>query len=214
MKLLAIGAHIDDIELGAGGLLADAVLKKHHVKMIVMCKSGYTDLNGTIHRTNEEALKEGRTAALALGISDLEILDFPIKSIPYNASTVETLDCIIRKYKPTLIMTQWPYDTHQDHRNAALSTISAARYQNNIIMYEPIWPSGRSYQGFRGQLYYPVSAAGVRKKNAALKKHATQFVKYGSRWITTVNSRGMFRGGEVGTTYAECFEVMRWELSL
>jgi len=214
MKIIAIGAHIDDIELGAGGLLADAALKHHVVKMIIMSKSGYSDFSGKVSRTNEQAQKEGIAAARTLGITDCEILDFPIKSIPYSAEPVEALDRIITLYKPDLIITQWPYDTHQDHRNTALSTISAARYYNNILMYEPIWPSGRSYQGFRGQLYYRVSRSAVTKKTNAIKQHKSQHNKYGEPWVNTVTARGMFRGGEVGCAYAECFEVVRWELKL
>ncbi len=214
MRIVAVGAHIDDIEIGAGGLIADAIAKKHKVKMIVMSKSGYADFKGRIHRTDRQAWNEGKGAASVLGVTDLEILDFTIKNIPYNASTVETLDRIIREFDPELVITQWPYDTHQDHRNTALSTISATRYHNNIVMYEPIWPSGRSYQGFRGQLYYSVSAASAKKKNRALKMHISQHKKYGDAWLNTVNARGVFRGGEVGVSYAECFEVMRWELEI
>jgi len=214
MRIMTIGAHLDDIEIGCGGLIADAVAKGHIVKMLVMSRSGYTNFDGKVWRTDEEALKEGKVAAAILGVVDLEVLNFPIKNIPYNSTSVETLDKKITAFEPNLIITQWVYDTHQDHRNTALASISAARYYENILMYEPIWPSGRSYQGFRGQLYYVVSKDGVDKKVSALKTHESQYEKYGNIWLDAVQGRGAFRGLEVKNGYAECFEVIRWRLGL
>ena len=53
MKILAVGAHLDDIELACGGTLAKAVSKNHQVKMIVMSESGYMNYDGRIMRTSE-----------------------------------------------------------------------------------------------------------------------------------------------------------------
>ena len=39
MKIIAIGAHLDDIELACGGTIAKAVKKGHEVKMIVLSQS-------------------------------------------------------------------------------------------------------------------------------------------------------------------------------
>ena len=62
--IVAIGAHLDDIELAAGGTLAKAVRDGHDVYMIVMSQSGYTDFNGKVMRTNETAIQEGRNAVI------------------------------------------------------------------------------------------------------------------------------------------------------
>ena len=68
MKILAIGAHLDDIELACGGTLARAIEKGHQVKMVVMTKSGYKNFDGKIIRTEDEAKSEGISAAKSLGI--------------------------------------------------------------------------------------------------------------------------------------------------
>ena len=75
-RILAIGAHLDDIELACGGTLAKAVDKKYVVKMIVMSKSGYTNYDGKIVRTPECAVQEGMNAAKVLGVEDVDILNF------------------------------------------------------------------------------------------------------------------------------------------
>jgi len=213
MKILAIGAHLDDIELACGGTLARAIEKGHQVKMVVMTKSGYKNFDGKIIRTEDEAKSEGISAAKSLGINDLEILDFPIINVPYNSATVESLDKIITSFNPDLIFTHWNHDTHQDHRNTSLATLSAARYKNNIFMYEPFPPSGRSYAPFNPQMYVDITQV-MDKKIEALKKHKSQHKKYGDNWIEAANGRARLRGFEIYSKYAETFEVVRYNLDL
>ena len=213
MKLLAIGAHLDDIELACGGTLAKAVAKGHQVKMVVLSASEYTNYDGKLMRPKSCALAEGRKAASILGVEDLQILDFPAKEIPYHHSVVEPLDQIISSYQPDLIFSHWPFDTHQAHQGAALSSISAARYFNSILLFEPITPSGRSYVAFRPQVYIDITDF-IDIKLEALAAHKSEYEKYGSRWLEAVKARANHRGFEMGVKFAEAFEVMRLELKL
>lgn len=48
MKILAVGAHLDDIEIACGGTLAKAIENGHEVKVLIMSKSGYTNINGEV----------------------------------------------------------------------------------------------------------------------------------------------------------------------
>ena len=50
MKILAVGAHLDDIEIACGGTLAKAVAAGHQVKVLIMSKSGYTNKEGAVRR--------------------------------------------------------------------------------------------------------------------------------------------------------------------
>lgn len=213
MKILAIGAHLDDIELACGGVLAKAVRNGHEVKMVVMTNSAYENFDGTVLRTEEEALSEGHAAAKKLGVTDLVILNFPNKNVPYNGSTVEALDKIMTEFKPDYIFTHWVYDTHQDHKNTAQSTISAARYMYNIFMYEPIPPSGRSYAPFRAQVYFDISDS-ITEKMDSLREHKSQHAKYGERWIEAIEGRAKIRGFENGCKYAESFEAVRLSINI
>ena len=211
MKIIAVGAHLDDIELACGGALARAVRSGHQVKMLVLSQSGYTHHDGRRMRENETAVAEGRAAAAILGVDDIEILEFPTKDIPYHSQVVEPLDRVISQFGPDIIFGHWPFDTHQAHQGTALSTISAARFFNSILLYEPITPSGRSYVAFRPQVYVDITEV-VKLKIAALKAHQTEYLKYGPRWLEAVEARAVHRGFEMGCHYAEAFEVMRLEL--
>lgn len=208
MKILAIGAHLDDIELACGGTLAKAVEGGHQVRMVVLSESDYSNYKGEVLRTKSQALKEGQNAALALGVKDLVVLNNPTKDIPYHSTIVEQIEAQVEDFKPDFIFTHWSFDTHQAHQGTALSTISAARRHPSILMYEPISPSGRSYVGYRPQLYIDITGC-IDKKLESLKAHTSQYGKYGQQWLDAVKARAVHRGFEGGYKYAESFEILR-----
>ena len=213
MKILAIGAHLDDIEIACGGTLAKAVENGHDVKVLIMSKSGYTNKDGAMQRSDETAVEEGTKALQTLGIQDIEILDFPTKDIPWTSDAVTAIDICISDYNPDIIFTHHPFDTHQAHAGVSNSTISAARRKNTIFFYEPISPSGRSYVAFKPQLYVDISST-IEKKVASLREHKSEYNKFGGEnWVQGVHARCGFRGYEIGTQYAEAFEVLRIEAS-
>lgn len=211
MKILAVGAHLDDIEIACGGTLAKALKNGHQVKAIIMSKSGYTNVNGELQRSDELAVEEGTEALRTLGIQDIEIFDFPTKDIPWSSEVVNVIDKCITEYKPDLIFTHHPFDTHQAHVGVSNSTISAARRHNNIVFFEPITPSGRSYVPFHPQLYVDITDT-VGVKIDSLRKHKSEYHKFGKEdWIDGVYSRCGYRGYEMGTKFAEAFEILRLE---
>lgn len=213
MRILAIGAHLDDIEIACGGTLAKAVHTGHTVKALVMSKSGYTNKEGKIQRSDDVAVREGLNALHALGIQDIEVLDFETKDIPFRSDVVNAIDLRLADFKPDVIFTHHPFDTHQAHEGVAKATIAAARRLNTIFFYEPITPSGRSYVAFRPQMYVDITDT-VDTKIAALKCHTSEYNKFGAEdWIEGVRCRCGFRGYEIGTKFAEAFEVLRLEMS-
>lgn len=213
MKILAIGAHLDDIEIACGGTLAKAVESGHEVKVLIMSKSGYTNKEGKVQRSNEVAVEEGITALKTLGIEDIEILDFPTKDIPFCSDVVNAIDVRMAAFNPDVIFTHHPFDTHQAHEGVAKATIAAARRKNTLFFYEPITPSGRSYVPFKPSLYVDIEST-LDKKIASLKCHKSEYNKFGAEdWIEGVRCRCGFRGYEIGKKFAEAYEILRLEMS-
>ena len=209
MKIMAIGAHLDDIEIACGGTLAKAILAGHDVKVLIMSKSGYTNKEGNIQRSDELAVEEGLNALHELGIQDIEILDYPTKDIPFRSDIVTSIDVSMSAYNPDIIFTHHPFDTHQAHEGVAKATIAAARRKNTVFFYEPITPSGRSYVPFKPSLYVDIEST-LDKKIASLKCHKSEYNKFGAEdWIEGVRCRCGFRGYEVGKKFAEAFEILR-----
>ena len=213
MRILVVGAHLDDIELACGGTLAKALEAGHNVKTLIMSKSGYTNIEGNVQREDAVAVREGTNALHALGVEDIEILDFPTKDISFCSDVVTAIDKRIVEYQPDVIFSHHPFDTHQAHVGVSQSTVAAARRKNTILFFEPIAPSGRSYVAFKPQVYVDITST-IEKKMASLKEHTTEYNKFGGEdWITGVQSRAGFRGYEMGTRYGEAFEILRMELS-
>ena len=213
LTILAIGAHGDDIELACGGTLAKAIKNGHEVTMVLVSGHGSNDHKNMKIRAQNVAQQEAKAAAKILGVSKLHILGYQDTFIPYSAELISKLEDIITDCKPDIIFTHFVFDTHQDHIRTAHSTISAARRQNTILLYEPINPSGQGYVAFRPQAYMDISQT-IDTKIDSLKAHKSQYEKYTDKWIEAVVARAKFRGFEMGVDYAECFEVVRAELKL
>lgn len=211
MKILPIGSHPDDIELACGGVLADAVSRGHEVTMLVLARV-YSDYDGCTLREDASAREGSRAAARILGAKPV-LLDFDTKKIRYDDIAVEAINRVIDQEQPKYIFTQWVFDTHQDHRNTALATISAARNYDNVLLYEPFPPSGPSYVGFKPQVYVDITDS-IDKKMAALKCHDSEVRKYGPHFLESVAGRARLRGYECGVESAESFELLRQKLEL
>ena len=212
MRIMAIGAHLDDIEIACGGTLAKAIAAGHQVKVLVMSKSGYTNKEGSVQRSDDVAVVEGVQALRTLGIDDIEILGFPTKDIPFRSDVVNAIDVSMAEYNPDIVFTHHPFDTHQAHEGVSKATIAAARRKNTVFFYEPITPSGRSYVAFKPTLYVDIEET-LDKKIESLKCHRSEYNKFGAEdWIEGVRCRCGFRGYEIGKKFAEAFEILRLEM--
>ena len=213
LKIIAIGAHGDDIELACGGTLAQAVKNGHDVSMVLITGEGSNDHNNVKIRDQNEAKNEAEAASKIIGASELYILGYKDTCVPYSFDLISSLEKIISNIKPDIIFTHFIFDTHQDHIRTAHSTISAARRHNTILLYEPINPSGQGYIPFRPQVYMDITNT-IDIKINSLKAHESQYKKFSDKWIEAVVARAKFRGFEMGKEYAECFEVVRAELKV
>lgn len=207
-RILAIGAHGDDIELACGGSLAKFIEEGHTVKVVVVTGTGLTDRNNISIRTPKIATEEINSAAEILGINDVEILGYQDTEVQYSVNLIGDLDDIVASFNPDIVFTHFVFDTHQDHISTSQSTISACRNIKTVLLYEPINPSGQGYIAFRPNLYIDISKY-IDQKIKSLKAHNSQLERYSEEWLRGVKSRAAFRGFELGTQYAECFEVLR-----
>jgi len=152
-NVLAVGAHADDVEIGCGGTVVLHARNGDNVIILIMAESSYTYYDGTVLRTKEEGRIEEENAAKILGAKELINLGFKTKEVPYSVEAREAVNEIIDKYNIDIIYTHWYHDMHQDHKRTTQSVLAAGRYVKNILMYEPEYPAGRSYLGFRNQYY-------------------------------------------------------------
>src|SRR5437660_5507092 len=129
MKILAIGAHPDDIELGCGGLLIKAAREGHEVHM-------YSLTRGADSGDPDQRTKELMQSARFIGAKNLWIDNFDDSKLVVSNDLINHIEFFINKVDPELVITHAHGDVHHDHRAIAQSTIEAGRFVSNILSYE------------------------------------------------------------------------------
>ncbi len=124
MKILAIGAHPDDVEFGAAPLLIKEIQKGNQAK-IAVCSLGEAGTSGT----PQGRKKEATDAANAIG-AEIEFLnlggDCHIECNPRNGFKIAA---ILRKFKPNIVLAPSLMENqHPDHLNLAKLTRDACRF--------------------------------------------------------------------------------------
>jgi LmbE family N-acetylglucosaminyl deacetylase len=196
MKVLAIGGHPDDVELGAGGTIARHVKEGDKVYFLVLT-------SGEQSGAKSEREREARESARILKVESIMFGGIPDTRVADGIETIMVIENIINKIKPDRIYTQCPKDRHQDHRNTALATFSAARRVAEIFSYE----SPDSYPNFIPQYYVQIDST-ISQKVLALKQYHSQQNKRFFE-VSAIKGLAQFRGYQIGVPYAEAFEVVR-----
>lgn len=159
VRILAIGAHPDDIELGCFGMLAS---RKSDVHILVVTNG---DVGGdTLKRVSEAQASASIIDAKIYfgGLVDTKISDGP--------ETINLIERYIKEIKPDVVFVNSPHDTHQDHRNLARAVVSATRYgPNKVYFYE----TPTSTQDFHPSVYYDITDV-IDIKCRAVACHNTQ----------------------------------------
>ncbi len=197
-RVLAIGAHPDDIEIAAGGTLAKMRDAGYQISALVLTQG---EKGGNAKNRQKEAV----SGAEFLGLADIQVLDCTDTRLITDAVDVTSaIEAMIKQYQPDIIFTHSSHDLHQDHQLVYESTLRAARdTRTTILCYE----SPSVTQDFRPSYYVEVGDY-VDIKIQAVREHRDQSKK---SYMKTDLIRGKlaFRGGQAKVDYAEGFEVVR-----
>ena len=138
MNVVAIGANPDDAEIGAGGTLSRHVQQGDKVYIVHMVGTGYCDpISKKIYRTDDEVRICAQNAADIIG-AELHVLGFKDRCVPFNEDSVIAVDKFLREHSIDVLYTHWRGDSHQDHINTHNTVMAAARYIDNIYLFEQI----------------------------------------------------------------------------
>lgn len=134
-RALAIGAHPDDIEFGAGGTLARWAAAGCDVTMLVVTDGSKGTWDPTLQPSQLAALRkqEQTAAAEVLGAAEVHHLDLVDGELESTMDLRKTMCRYIRKTKPDVVLSHDPwrrYQLHPDHRAtgwAVMDGVIAAR---------------------------------------------------------------------------------------
>jgi LmbE family N-acetylglucosaminyl deacetylase len=196
VKVLAIGAHPDDIELGAGGTIVNHVKAGDEVHFLILT---YGEKGGEMSQRKIEA----EESAKILNAKSVTFGGIPDTKISDGVETIQKIEDIVENILPDRVYTQCVQDRHQDHRNTAYASFSACRRAAEVFSYE----SPDSYPKFVPQYYVQITDS-IEQKIEALKKFDSQQNKKFFE-VEAIRGLALFRGYQVGIPYAEAFEVVR-----
>lgn len=205
-RILFIGAHLDDIEFGCGGMVAS------------LCKNSKNVYLATLSAANKNAdgeiqLMRNRDEAF----NAIDRLGFPRENCYISNCFGQIFDQtpqLVREeliklkalYNPTVVFYPADNDVHQDHK--ALAT-NAFRIFRNITCfgYEVI----RSTFNFYPCSYFEMNEDDLQAKISAISQYKSQITQSAGYYFDEdiIRSTAVFRGSQCGLKYAEAFECYR-----
>lgn len=223
LDILAFGAHPDDIEISAGGMLISEARKGKKVGIIDLTL-GEMGTRGTVEIRRREAAEAARIMQLSVR-ENLEIADGFIET---NATNLEKVIRAIRKYQPDVVLTNAPNDRHPDHGHAASLVVDAC-FKSGLRKYivdgtgDNAWRPKVVYQYMQFYIHkadfiYDVSDV-MDEKLACILAHESQFYNPNSNEPPTVIASRQFKehlkarcleyGLQAGFEYGEPFIALR-----
>lgn len=176
-SVLLIGAHSDDIEIGAGGtVMRLAANPDVAIHWVVLTATGGRDAEGR------------HSASLYLGDrqnATVEIHGFRERYFPYQPELKEAFDDLGARIQPDLVLAPRTDDLHQDHRTAGELAVNTFRSQP-VFHYELI-----KYEGdlITPNVYVPMSAEILERKIAFLDEAFPS--QHGRIWWRPETFRGI-----------------------
>ena len=201
LRVLAIGAHADDIEIGCGATILRLVAEHPGLSVDWLVLSGHGDRAG-------EAADSAAAFLAGAGATRVMVEGFRDGFFPYDGGAVkERFERLKAEVAPDLVLTHRLEDRHQDHRLVAELTWNTFR-DHLILEYEI-----PKYEGDLGRpnLYVPVGHEHAERKVELLRKCFPS--QAGRSWFSddTFWATLRLRGIECNAPgrYAEAFQARK-----
>ncbi|MGH7605265.1 MAG: PIG-L deacetylase family protein [Gemmatimonadaceae bacterium] len=215
--ILAIGAHAGDMELTAGALLikqrklGDRVVILH----MTLGEGGNPKMSPTAY-----GVQKKREALASDSVIGAEAIFAPYRDgeIPNDESARRYVADVIRRVKPTYIITHWSHSIHKDHTNTSLIVQDAVL----LASLEGVVTAQPAYRGIRGVYYAenwedpgefsPYIFVGVADEMSQWREAVTKYEFVGGKissfpYLDYYEALSGVRGAVSGKGRAEAFDI-------
>src|SRR5712692_1410844 len=125
-RLLALGAHSDDIEIGCGGTILRLAAERCGLEVLWVVFSSTAE-RGAEARASADAFLRGIPNARVI------VRDYRDRFLPYSGNEIkDEFDALKEEFSPDLIFTHYRDDRHQDHR--LLSELTWNTWRDHLIL--------------------------------------------------------------------------------
>jgi len=196
-RVLCLGAHSDDIEIGCGGTILSLIEKSNRIEFYWLVLSANPERTKEARRSASAFLERARKKTVV-------VKSFRDGFLPYLGPPVkECFEELKRVFTPDVIFTHCRHDLHQDHRLVCELTWNT--FRNHLILeYEiPKYDADLRSPNF----FVPLSDAQARKKVNSLMRYFT--TQQNKQWFSEDLFYGLMRlratEAASPTRYAEAF---------
>ena len=196
MKVLFLGCHCDDIELGCGATIHH-FRKKWDIHCLVLSKKGLHNKFPKLYKNCQKAMKE-------LGVKNLEFANFETGYFQETRQQIwEKLNEIDLRIKPDLVFSQ-EKDDHQDHKVLWNETKRNFR-KISLIQYTVM----RSSIGFVPNLFFELNKKDLKAKIKSLKNY--KMYTNSKNYFTPLNTEASLRnsGIYIESEFSESFKIKK-----
>lgn len=215
--IMAIGGHVGDMELTAGGFMASKALDGSKIITVALTAGERGNPIGvSVEDYRVQKIEEAKAFAEALG-GKAVVLDYKDGELSERDEVAFELCDIIRFYKPTMLITHWKNSMHKDHI-ATNRIVKKAQFYAGLKSIDRELPGhyadGPYYaenwediEDFVPYIFGEVSEEGYRLWNTAVDNlwfavNSTSF-KYKEYYASLMKVRGIYARRK----YAQCFEI-------
>jgi LmbE family N-acetylglucosaminyl deacetylase len=203
-RVLVLAPHTDDGEFGCGGTIAKFIEEGHEVTYAAFSACQQSVLP---QFPSDILITEVKAATKVLGIKpeNLLLFDYDVRTFGYRRQDIlDDLIKIRQEIKPELIFMPDLQDVHQDHATVATEGLRAFKF-SSILSYELPWNN----LSFTTSSFVHLDEKHVQTKVNALKEYQSQAHRpYSDEDF--LRSVARTRGVQIGTKYAEAFNIVRW----
>lgn len=218
MRVLAVGAHPDDLDLLTGGTLAKYAQQGHHVTIAVATNGEVGSM--TLPKKEIAAVRKGEAEASAAVIgAEFVWMDYPDEFLFSREDTRLAFINLMRRARPDVVITHAPTDYHPDHRTTGqicwdirvMTTVPNIKTEYPVCEKIPeiFYMDTIGGISFQPQHYVDISSSFELKKKM-LASHKSQGgwleAQYGMTYLEFMECVARFRGIQCGVRYAECFQ--------
>jgi LmbE family N-acetylglucosaminyl deacetylase len=197
-RILFIGAHPDDIEIGCGALIAH-IAGKADIKCVTLSDNQKNPLLANVVREHQRSME-------ILGIKPESVIVGQFETRRFPQARQEILEYMIKlnqDFHPDIVFVHTKADIHQDHATVTGEGLRAFR-GTTVLGFDVI----RSSYGFFPNFLVGVDELDVNKKIAALAEYHTYDSKY--YFDPEITRATLIRNGALAERkYAEGFDILR-----